>query len=433
MIPSYRSIVKGAGLFGASKAVNILAALVRTKCAAWMIGTVGVGMNSLFYTVQMFSTQLMGLGLSIGSVKQLSDAYASGDVEYIARHVKHVRLLGLLCGGAAIFLLSLLAPLLSQLYFGTWHYVPHFMLLGIGVAALILCDVEQSVMRSLQHTSQLALSMLLSALSTLVCTIPFYWYWGVEGVIFAIVSCAVVSAVIFLWQGHRTHAYRLGFTRNSLNRDFWQSSLPMVRSGLAFVATGLFLQGSELILQTVLATTASLAVVGLFKVGYQCAVTYPGMVFSGVVNDYFPRLSTLPVDDREGRQVVVERQIRVMFLISLPVALLLFALAPWVIRLLLSKEFLDLVPMVRWAAFSLLCKAIYLPLGYIPLALDRRAHFMLLEGLSCLVRILVVLIGYQLNGLEGIGQGVLAGSIIDLAGYLLFCRHYYGLSIRRLL
>lgn len=58
---------------------------------------------------------------------------------------------------------------------------------------------------------------------------------------------------------------------------------------------------------------------------------------------------------------------------------------------------------------------------------------MLLEGLSCLVRILVVLIGYQLNGLEGIGQGVLAGSIIDLTGYLLFCRHYYGLSIRRLL
>lgn len=433
MIPSYRSIVKGAGLFGASKAVNILAALVRTKCAAWMIGTLGVGMNSLFYTVQMFTSQLMGLGLSVGSVKQLSDAYATGNAVYIAQHVKQVRLLGLLCGVAAMLLLSLLSPLLSLLYFDSWQYVPHFMLLGVGVAALIICDIEQSVMRSLQRTSQLALSMLLSALSTLVCTIPFYWYLGTEGVIYAIVSCAIVSAMVFLWQGHRVHAYSLSGSQSPLGRGFWQASMPMIRSGLAFVATGLFLQGSELILQTVLATTASLAVVGLFKVGYQCAVTYPGMVFSGVVNDYFPRLSALSVEDKEGRQVVVERQIRVMFLISLPVSLLLFALAPWVIRLLLSVEFLELVPMVRWAAFALLCKAVYLPLGYIPLALDRRTHFMLLEGLSCLIRILVVLLGYQLNGLEGIGQGVLAGSIIDLTGYLFFCHHFYGLSIRRLL
>lgn len=433
MIPSYRSIVKGAGLFGASKAVNILAALVRTKCAAWMIGTLGVGMNSLFYTVQMFTSQLMGLGLSVGSVKQLSDAYATGNAVYIAQHVKQVRLLGLLCGVAAMLLLSLLSPLLSLLYFDSWKYVPHFMLLGVGVAALIICDIEQSVMRSLQRTSQLALSMLLSALSTLVCTIPFYWYLGTDGVIYAIVSCAIVSAMVFLWQGHRVHTYNLSGSQSPLGRGFWQASMPMIRSGLAFVATGLFLQGSELILQTVLATTASLAVVGLFKVGYQCAVTYPGMVFSGVVNDYFPRLSALSVEDKEGRQVVVERQIRVMFLISLPVSLLLFALAPWVIRLLLSEEFLELVPMVRWAAFALLCKAVYLPLGYIPLALDRRTHFMLLEGLSCLIRILVVLLGYQLNGLEGIGQGVLAGSIIDLTGYLFFCHHFYGLSIRRLL
>lgn len=430
MIPSYRSILKGAGIFGAAKAVNILTALVRTKCAALLLGAVGVGLNSLFYTVQVFTSQLMGLGLPTGSVRTLSEAYSAGDMHYIDQHVTRVRQWGLLCGASSVLVLGLLSPLLSQLYFGTFHYVPHFMLLGWGVAALIICDIEQSVMRSLQRSFRLALSMLLTAVSALVFTVPFYWWLGVRGVIVAIVSCAIVSAIICLWQGNRTHPYRFSFSQFLHWREFWQASQPMLRTGLAFVATGLFLQGGELILQSVLATTASLTVVGLFKAGYQCSFTYPGMIFSGVVNDYFPRLSALSEDDTEGRQVVVTRQIRVMFLLSLPVVLLVCWLAPLVIRLLLSDEFLPLVPMVRWAVFAILCKAVYLPLGYIPLALNRRMHYMLLEGISCLIHLLVVLGGYWANGLEGIGQGILVGGLLDLMLYLLFCRSQYGLSVQ---
>lgn len=430
MVPSYRSILKGAGIFGAAKAVNILTALVRTKCAALLIGTVGVGLNSLFYTVQLFTSQLLGLGLSTGSVRTLAEAYATGDVQFIDQHVRRVRHWGILCGILSVLALALLSPLLSQLYFDSYHYVPHFLLLGVGVAALIICDIEQSVMRSLQRSFRLALSMLLIAVSALLFTVPFYWWLGVKGVIFAIVSCAVVSALICLWQGNQTHPYRLSLHELLQWRDFWSASQPMLRTGFAFVATGLFLQGGELILQSVLATTASLSVVGLFKAGYQCSFTYPSMIFSGVVNDYFPRLSALSEDDRAGRQVVVNRQIRVMFLLSLPVVLLVCWQAPLGIRLLLSDEFLPLVPMVRWSVFAILCKAVYLPLGYIPLALNRRMHYMLLEGISCLIHLMVVLGGYWLNGLEGIGQGILVGGLLDLMLYWFFCRSRYGLSIQ---
>ena len=439
MTPTYKSILQGAGIFGAAKAVGILTALVRTKCAALLLGPVGVGLNALFYTVQLFSSQLMGLGLSTGSVKTLSEAYASGDAAYIEQHVTLVRRWGVLCGMAAIVLLSLLAPLLSWLYFDSLHYVPHFVLLGVGVAALIITEIEQSVMRSLQATRRLALSMLLVAVSALLFTVPFYWWLGMRGIIFAIVSCAVASAVISLWLGHQVHPFRASsltvldlFSRDSAVsasrrwRSFWTASQPMLRMGLAFVATGLFLQGTELILQSTLAMTASLAVVGLFKTGYQCAYTYPSMIFSGVVNDYFPRLAAVPDGDAAGRRIVVVRQIRVMFLLSLPVVIGIWVLAPWVIRLLLSGEFITLVPMVRWAILAMLCKAVYLPLGYIPLALGKRRHFMLLECMSCLVHLVVVLVGYRLNGIEGIGQGILVGGILDLLLYVVLCRRWYG-------
>lgn len=432
MAPSYRSILKGAGIFGAAKAVNILTALVRTKCAAWLLGTVGVGLNSLFYTVQLFTSQLLGLGLSTGSVRTLSEAYASGHWQYVDQHVRRVRLWGLLCGALSVLVMALLSPFLSLLYFGSCYYVPHFLLLGVGVAALIVCEIEQSVMRSLQRSSRLALSMLLIAVSALLFSVPFYWWLGVRGVILAIVSCAVASALICLWQGHMTHPFRCSLRELLGWRDFWVASQPMLRTGLALVATGLFLQGGELILQSVLATTASLSVVGLFKAGYQCSFTYPGMIFSGVVNDYFPRLSALSQDDRAGRQVVVNRQVRVMFLLSLPVVLLVCWQAPLGIRLLLSEEFLPLVPMVRWSVFAVLCKAVYLPLGYIPLALNRRRHYMLLEGVSCLIHLVVVLGGYWLGGLEGIGQGILVGGLLDLMLYWAFCHSQYGLSIQLL-
>lgn len=423
--PTYKSIIKGAGIFGAAKAVNILTALIRTKCAAYLLGPAGVGLNALFYSVQVFSSQLLGLGLSTGSVKTLSEAYASHDDALIDQHVGRVRQWGMICAVSAVLLLSLLAPLLSYFYFNSWQYVPHFMLLGVGVGALILTEIEQSVMRSLQRSKRLATSMLVIALCALVFTVPFYWWLGVRGVIIAIVSCAVASAVVCMVQGHAVHPYRLKRIPLRDLHSFWDSSLPMLRMGLAFVITGLFLQGSDLLLQSVLATTASLSVVGLFKAGYQCAYTYPSMIFSGVVNDYFPRLSAVADDDFVGRHVVVMRQIRVMFVLSLPVVAVIWLLTPWVIQVLLSNDFLPLVPMVRWAIWGVLCKAIYLPLGYLPLALNKRGHFIIIEGVSSLIHVAVVLIGYHLNGIEGIGQGIFWGSILDLLLYGLFCQHYY--------
>lgn len=425
VVPSYTSIVKGAGLFGAAKAVNILTALVRTKFAAVLLGTAGVGLNALFNTVQLFMNQLLGLGLSTGSVKTLSEAYSTHDLAFIDGHVTRVRHWAIVCGAAAIVLLALLSPLLSLLYFDTLHYVPHFMLLGVGVAALIVSDIEMSVMRSLQRSARLAFSMLLTALCALVFTVPFYWWLGVRGVIFAIVACAVASAGICLWQGHKTHPFRFDAGQFSDWRRFWDASQPMLRMGMAFVVTGLFLQGSDLLLQSVLATTASLTVVGLFKAGYQCAFTYPSMIFAGVANDYFPRLSAVRDDDVAGRRIVVVRQIRVMFLIALPVVIAIWLLAPWVIRILLSEEFLPLVTMVRWSVLAILFKAIYLPLGYLPLALNKRLHFVVLEGLSCLINILVVLAGYYLGGLDGIGIGIFVGGFLDLVLYILFCRYHY--------
>ena len=425
VVPSYTSIVKGAGLFGAAKAVNILTALVRTKFAAVLLGTAGVGLNALFNTVQLFMNQLLGLGLSTGSVKTLSEAYSTHDLAFIDGHVTRVRHWAIVCGGAAVALLALLSPLLSLLYFDTLHYVPHFMLLGVGVAALIVSDIEMSVMRSLQRSARLAFSMLLTALCALVFTVPFYWWLGVRGVIFAIVACAVASACICLWQGHKTHPFRFDAGQFADWRRFWDASQPMLRMGMAFVVTGLFLQGSDLLLQSVLATTASLTVVGLFKAGYQCAFTYPSMIFAGVANDYFPRLSAVRDDDVAGRRIVVVRQIRVMFLIALPVVIAIWLLAPWVIRILLSEEFLPLVTMVRWSVLAILFKAIYLPLGYLPLALNKRLHFVVLEGLSCLINILVVLAGYYLGGLDGIGIGIFVGGFLDLVLYILFCRYHY--------
>lgn len=427
--PSYRSIIKGTGIFGAAKAVNILTALVRTKCAALLLGVGGVGLNALFYTVQVFLSQLFGLGLSTGSVKSLSEAHASHDQQQVAQQVANVRLWGVLCAAASVVFLCLLAPLFSYLYFDNIHYTPHFMLLGLGVGAVILTEIEQSVMRSLQSTSRLATSMMIIAVCGLLFSVPFYWWFHVRGVIFAIVSCAVASALVSIWQGHHVHPYSLHLQTLRQAGAFWHRSLPMLRTGIAFVVTGLFLQGAELVLQSVLATTASLAVVGLFKAGYQCAYTYPSMIFAGVVNDYFPRLSAVPMDDAAGRRVVVMRQILVMSLMSLPVVVAIWLLSPWVIRLLLSDEFMQLVPMVRWAIWALLFKAIYLPLGYLPLALNRRMHFMVLEAISCLIQIVVVLTGYTLNGIEGIGQGMFCGGLLDLLVYTSFCQYHYRVIV----
>lgn len=428
-------MAKSIAIFGGAQATSVLAGLVRSKFAAQLIGTTGVGLNAILVTVLSFMTQLMGLGLAGSGVKYLSEENDER-VQRIAR----IRVWGVITALTAIVVMLVIAPWLSQMYMDDWAHSWWFALLGIAIAFQIFCQIEISILRSLQQTRRLANTMVVSSIFSVLFSVPFFYWYGVEGVIWSVCACYLVNASYVIAMGFRSaplvRADYVGLVHEGLVpslRDFLRQSRPLLTLGLAFLLTGIVLQGVEMITQTVLSSVASMSMVGLYKSGYQIAVTYPCFLFTAVANDFYPRLAQVG-HDVEQRNQLVNRLIRVLFCITLPCIVVLWIVVPYLVPLLLSEEFMPIVGMTRWAMLAVIVQSIYHPIAYLPLAMGKARDYTVLEIISLVQKALCILGGYWLGGLVGCGVGVFVSACLDLAvmGSFVYIKYNFRLDTRAL-
>lgn len=407
--PSNKTLAKAVAVFGGAQAFSVLAAVVRVKFAAIYIGATGVGLNALYSTLTNLLSTLMGCGLANSSVPLLCQS----EGEEQRRTVAKLRLVGCL-----LALLSVPVTLVVASF-----YSAEALWLVFPVAAMVLSSIEMAVLKSLKATRQLTLSLIVTAVFSVVFTVPFYVWLGLEGVIWGMVSTMTLSSLFTCFLGYRVCSVLPDVSQ--LRSSLWPQVKPMFVLGFAFLLSGVMMQGVDLLNQLCLESVATLALVGLYKAGYQLSVTYTGMIFTAIANDFFPRLSGI-AHDLEARNRLITQQVRVLLLIVVPLILLFIVLVPWLVPLLFSQEFLPIVPMVRIAALAVIVKAIYMPMGYLPVALGRSWHFLLLEAVSWSLLACGVLCGYHLHGLTGVGYGLLLSNLADLLIVWAFCRKVYG-------
>ena len=409
VLPSNRTLVKAIAVFGGAQVFTVLAALVRSKVAAVTIGAAGVGLNAIYTTLAGFLGVLMSFGLTNSSVPTICQ---QADEASRREAIAHVRLLG--------YILSVLAIPIS-LIASLW-YEAESAWLALAVVALVQSYIEGAVLRSLHATRRLSTSQVAGALLSVVCTVPFFVWLGHDGIIWAVVCATMAASAVTCWQGYR--ACDALPSAVMLNRDLLRWARPLLTLGFAFLLSGLMMQGCDLVIQRWFTMTADLSVVGLYKAGYQLSIIYPCMLFAAVANDYYPRLADI-CSDMALRNRLVKREMRLLFIIALPATALLWVLMPYIIPLILSQEFLTVIPMVRVGLFSLLLRALYLPIAYIPVASARSLHYLLLEGISWSLLVVCIIAGYSWHDFSGIGWGILLSNALDLIFAWVFCRIKY--------
>lgn len=410
---SNKTLAKAVTVFGGAQAFSVLAALVRVKFAATYIGAMGVGLTALYTTLSNLVATLMGCGLSSSSVPMLCQSEGEAQRQAIGR----LRLIGYV-----LALVSVPVTLVVSAF-----YDAEAVWLALPVATLVPAGIEMAVMKSLKATRSLTASLILSAVCSVIFTVPFYILLGIKGAIWAVATTTTLSSLCTCWLGYRVCDVRPDWRQ--LNAGLWVQGRQMFVLGVAFLASGLMAQGVDLLNQMWLQSVAALTVVGLYKAGYQLSVTYTGMIFTAIANDFFPRLASIATDVAARNRLIIQ-QIRVLLMIVVPLIAVFVVIAPWLVPLLFSQEFLPIVPMIRIAALSVIVKAVYLPVGYLPVALGRSAHFLLLETVSWLMLALGVLLGYHCGGLTGVGCGLLFANVVDLLFVLSFCHRAYGFKLR---
>lgn len=431
--------MKSIGIFGGAQCFTVLAALVRTKMAALLIGSAGVGLTAVFNAIATFVANLSSLGVASSAVRTLSEAVATGNAALVEEHVRRIRQWSLLTALAGGGVLCLASPGLSLYYRGDLSGTWTFSALGLVVVMTLLSGCELAIMKACRRVKQLAWTTILASVISVLFVVPFYYWMRMEGVIWAVVISSFFSSLQVLLISWRLQPLKRGLLpaggwRRLYGRlcwrKFWLQSRPMILLGLAFVLSGVVASGLELCIQGFFVSVASLSVVGLYKAGYQLGVTYPGMVFSAIGNDFYPRLAAVNSDPGR-RNELVNRQISVLlFMAVLPLTLLFECSVPYLLPLLFSSEFSSIETMVRWAVLALPFKAVALPIAFLPLALGKSLHFLVLESLNWVVLCVFVLLGYEVGGLDMVGVGILCCQIAELAIVWGFCRMRYGYRMR---
>lgn len=424
--PIYRHIIKYTGFFGGTQVLNLLAALVRNKIAAILVGPAGLGFVSLYNTAVKLLHDSTNFGIPMSAVRSIAEAVESDDCDLVRRTVGSIRawtLLIAMLGSAGCCLLS---PLLSLLFFEDVSRWSDFLWLAPVVALAAVSACELSVLKGARRLNSVAKQSVINAFGCMIVTLPFLYFFGLAGILPSLLAASLVAAGTVLWFSLRLFPLR------------WQESFfralhagrPMVRLGLAFVAAGIFGSLVEFLVRTYISQVGSVADVGLYNAGYVLTVTYASVVFTAMETDFFPRLSAVNRDSGVSA-FVVNRQVEVTVLLVSPLLVVFMLFLPYVVPLLYSEDFMPVVGMARFGILAMLMRAVILPMEYLSLAKGRSKIYLLTEGLYDAVAVGCIIGGYHIGGLAGSGAGLLVAALFNLILDSFVCRRWFGFVFDR--
>lgn len=421
---SYTHVLKYTGVFGGVQGLNIIIGLVRSKLVAVILGPAGMGLASLLNTVANFVSQATNLGISFSAVKHLSEIFDSGDEQRIQEFVKTVRAWSMVAALAGAAVCMAASPLLAGYAFGGEGHAWQVMALAPTVAAMALTGGETAILKGARRLRELAKTQVMLVVMSLAIAVPIYLLMGIGGIIPVITLTALAALVVTARFSLRLYPLSLRCARRTLGEG-----TDMVRLGLAFIMSGVFGSGAEMIVRSFLNTAGGLDIVGLYNAGYVLTVTYAGMVFTAMETDYFPRLSAVN-HDTEAVNTAANRQIEVTLLIIAPMLTFMLAALPRLIPLLYSGKFTPVTGMAQAAVLAMFAKAFTTPLEYITLAKGHSKAYLALEFAFDAAFAILVIMFFRWWGLTGTGFGLLAAYMANTVMIYLYAhiRYKYRVS-----
>ena len=252
----------------------------------------------------------------------------------------------------------------------------------------------------------LAFSSLCVVFASLVVSVPIYYLWRYQGIVGVLVLQSLAQMLLSLRYSSRHYPYRVSFSAKFLGRG-----IHVVRLGLAFVVAGLMSSGAEFLIRAYINRIGELSDVGLFNAGWTLAVVYAGLVFSAMEADYFPRLSSVKEMGVEQNDCV-NKQLEINVLLMGPILTGMILALPVLIPLLYDHRFLDVLGMAQLAAVSMLFRAVYIPIEYLPLSKGQSRKFLCQEAVCVMLLIVMEIAGYRYKGLLGLGFGIVGAYLI---------------------
>ena len=434
---TYRHVLKYTSIFGGVQGLNMLISVVRNKLVAVILGPDGMGLASLFNSTVNFVSQTTNFGVSFSAIKNISEAFGSGDEAKIRHAVSVIRAWAMVTAILGTLVCAIFGAALSDWTFAWGDHTLHFIVLAPAVGFTAITGGETAILKGTRRLKDLAFVQVLAVFASLVLSIPLYIAYGQTAIVPVIVLTLFASMLITILYSYKYYPPQRtnkGFLRDIMavvaspfykKGKLLRHGMPMIRLGIAFTGAGILGSGAEFLIRAWLNTSGNLDVVGFYNAGYTMAMVYGGVVFTAMETDFFPRLSAVNANQRDC-DAVINKQIEAALLIISPLLVAFTVCLPIIVPLLLSREFLPIIAMLQVTIFALYFRALKLPIAYLTLAKGDSRNYLLLEGYSDILTVIGVIAGYHFFDIAGLGMGLLLAEIADVIVLNIYAGKCYG-------
>jgi len=396
-----RLALKAMGLFGGVQIAGILCSIVRTKLVALWIGPVGIGLFGIFNNaLEMISTGT-NLGIRQSSVRDISQAVASGDRSLVGRMVAAVRRWSLWLGLGGALLTLVLSPALSNLTFGDTGMMWHFVALSVAVLLMAITNGEYAVFQGIGKLRRLANVTLWGTIVGLAVSIPLFYFLREQSILPSIIAYAAALAVFaLLWRNRDFTAPAMARGETvSLGKDFVRLGIYMTLGNFAAIL-------ASYVFNAWLNLHAGTGEVGYYQAGYTLINKYTGLILTALGMEYYPRLARL-AHSRLRLRVMVSQEVNVVMAVMAPVVALFILLRQLIVWVLYTPDFYVIFSFVAWGMVGTVLRALSWCVAFTILAKGDGKTYLWTEVASAVINLVLNIVCYRCWGITGFGVAFL--------------------------
>jgi antigen flippase len=396
---SYGQILKSSALVGGSSLINIAIGIVRTKAMALLLGPAGFGLIGLYSSIVDLTQSIAGLGVNSSGVRQMAEAAGSGDTERIGQTAAVLRRTSVVLGVLGAVLLVLFASQVSALTFGSRKYAGAVSLLSVAVFFRLVSGGQGALIQGMRRIADLAKMNVLGALFGMLISVPMVYFFRAKGIVPALIAVAGMTIFTSWWYSRKIRMPTPFVTVRELRREV----APLLKLGIAFMASGLMTMGGAYAVRILVLRTLGLEATGLYQSAWTLGGLYVGFILQAMGADFYPRLTAVANDNAASNRLVNE-QARVGLLLAGPGVIATLTFTPLIIAMFYSAKFHGAVEILRWICLGATLQVITWPIGFIIVAKGRQNLFLLSDVAWTVVYVALAWIGVKLFGVKGAGM-----------------------------
>ncbi|MCC8088791.1 MAG: oligosaccharide flippase family protein [Rikenellaceae bacterium] len=423
---SYRQIFKATTIFGGVQVFSVVINLLRAKVIALFLGPEGMGIFYLFQNPLTIISQITGLGIGSSGIRDVAKTDSAQDTHLLSITFDTIKKWTRLGGLAGTLLTFILAKHLSMWSFGSEEYAWAFVWLSGTVFFVTVSNGYDAMLKGTRRLKSIAKAGIISSSAGLIASIPLYYYLGVTGIVYG-----TIATVLALFAANWYYSSKIPSERVEQSAgEVFDRGKKMASLGIMMVLASIMETLAMYIVNMYIRSNGDTADVGLFQAAIQITNISVGLVYTAMAGDYYPRLSAV-CGVRSKVNELVNQQAEIAAIITAPILIGMMLFSPFLIRILLSPEFLPVIRFVNWILFASLLRSLYWTIHWVMLAHGHTRMFFYMCLIPNALTVALYIPLYNYGGINALGAGYLAQNLITTLILYYALRRKYLLIIRR--